>query len=146
MRGDSQIQPRSALLRLHARLAGWRLDHRLAGGADPREDELLGCRAQQLVQPSVRHVTAEGLRRALARANRPRPPGAAVPVARSSVEMYADELLALAERLDAERAVDARGVARARLLLLDGTSPLYRAASPLKLQSALDRALNGLGS
>ena len=146
MRGDSQTPTRSALLRLHARLAGWRLDRRLAGGADPWDDELLGCRAEQLVQPSLRHVIAEGLRRALARASRRRPPGAAVPVARASVEMYADELLALAERLDAERPVEPRGVARARLLLLDGTSPLYRPASPLKLQSAVDRALNALGS
>jgi hypothetical protein len=131
--------------RLHARLAAWRLDLQLAAGDDPGRDDLLGCRAAQLVQPTLRHVVAEGLRRALARASRERPFGAAVPVARSSVEMYAEELLALAARLDAERPVEARGVARARLLLLDGTSPLYRSASPLKLQSALDRALNGLG-
>ena len=121
MRGDSQTPARSALLRLHARLAGWRLDRRLAGGADPWDDELLGCRAEQL-QASERRTLPQ--------------PSA----------MYADELLALAERLDAERPVDPRGVARARMLLLDGTSPLYRPASPLKLQSAVDRALNALGS
>ena len=144
MRGDSHGHSSSVIRRLHARLASWRLDRRLAGGADPREDELLGCRAEQLVEPTLRHVIAEGLRLALARAGRA-PFGAAIPVAGPSVEVCAEELLALAERLDAERPVDARGVARARLLLQDGTSPLYRVASPLKLQSALDRALIALG-
>jgi hypothetical protein len=143
MRGDSHADASSVIRRLHARLAGWRLDLRLAGGADPRDDELLACRAKQLVQPTLRHVIAEGLRRVLARAGTA-PYGAAIPVAQASVEMYAEELLALAERLDGEHPVEARGVARARLLLVDGSSPLYRVASPLKLHIALDRALNGL--
>ena len=135
----------AAIRRLHARLAGWRLDRRLAAGADPRGDELLGCRAEQLVKPTYRHLIADGLRAALARANWAGPLGSVVPVARSSVRMYADELLALAARLDSDGPVQAWGVARARLLLLDGTSPLYQSASPLKLQSALDRARIGLG-
>lgn len=146
MEARSEASPRpDPIRRLHARLAAWRLDRRLAAGADPRADELLGCRAEQLVQPTLRHVVADGLRSALTRANRRRVYDAAVPVARVSVQMYADELLALAARLDADGPVKPRGVARARLLLLDGTSPLYRAASPLKLQSALHRALTGLG-
>ena len=144
MRGDSHAHASSVIRRLHARLAGWRLDLRIAGGADPHDDELLACRAEQLVHSTLRHVIAEGLRRAVARAGTA-PFGAAIPVAQASVEMYADELLALAERLDGKRPVEARGVARARLLLVDGTSPLYRVASPLKLQVALDRALHGLG-
>ena len=145
VKGGAGADLGAAIRRLQARFAGWRLDRRLAGGADPRGDELLRCRAEQLVQPTLRHLIADGLRAALARANRVRPLGSAVPVARSSVRMYADELLALAARLDSDDAVQARGVARARLLLLDGTSPLYRSASPLKLQHALDRALIGLG-
>jgi hypothetical protein len=145
MRRDSVAGPSSPVRRLHARLAGWRLDRRLAAGADPRGDELLGCRAEQLVKPTYRHLIADGLRAALARANWAGPLGSVVPVARSSVRMYADELLALAARLDSDGPVQARGVARARLLLLDGASPLYRPASPLKLHSALDRAWIGLG-
>jgi len=137
--------PTSALRRLHARLAGRQLDRRLAGGVDPQTDELLVCRAELLVRPPFRHLVAEGLRGALARAYRWRPAGSAVPVAASSVRMYADELLALAARLDSYGPVGARGVSRARLLLLDGTSPLYRPGNPLRLQSALERALAGLG-
>jgi hypothetical protein len=103
------------------------------------------ARARQLVHPELRRILAAGLRAALVRADRRRGFDPAVPVARSSVRMCSEELLALAARLDSDRPVDACGVARARLLLQDGMSPLYRDASPLKLQSALDRALIALG-
>lgn len=145
MRGGSVAHPGSLVRRLHARLAGRRLDRRLAGGADPDADELLGCRAEQLTDPMTRHLLANGLRWALERAYWRRSLGSSVPVAHKSVRMYAAELLALAARLDGDGPVQAYGVARARLLLIDGTSPLYTPASPLALHSALDRALNGLG-
>jgi hypothetical protein len=143
MRGGSVAHPGSLARRLHARLAGRRLDRRLAGGADPDADELLGCRAEQLTGPTSRHLLADGLRWAFERAYR-RSLGSSVPVARTSVRMYGAELLALAARLDGGGPVQPRGVARARLLLVDGTSPLYTPASPLALHSALDRVFNGL--
>ena len=51
------------------------------------------------------------------------------------------ELEALADRLQAPDQVAAQGVAQARLLLTDGTGPLYRRGETDDLRAAVARAL-----
>jgi hypothetical protein len=53
----------------------------------------------------------------------------------------AQELDALADRLLSPDPVSAQGVAQARLLLTDGTGPLYRRGAAEDLRDALTRAL-----
>ena len=130
---------------LRARLAGWRLDRALAAGTDPRTDPLLACRAEQLIAPEARRCLAESLRDTLAQATFGAALGSAVPLAAASLRANSDPLLALASRLESDRTVGPAGVSRARLLLVDGDSPIYRPADPLALENALEAALIGLG-
>ena len=48
------------------------LDRRLAEGADPSDDPLLTLRAERLVTPAERAMTAAGLERVVATAQKPR--------------------------------------------------------------------------
>ncbi len=130
--------------RLLARARHWRLDEALAQGADPSSDPLLTCRAQQLTSRTMRHRLALGLRDLVERAEHPRRPGSAVPIARLSVTSTRDGLLELADRLDGNDSVRARGVATTNLLLTDGASPLWLRSAPRELDDAVEAALIGL--
>ena len=127
--------------RFRARLWARRLDADLATGAPPESSWLRAVRAAELVTPDARAATARAWQRALARA-------AGGPSGRSSaglrdpgaVEAAAD----LHTALLAAAPPQARGVAAARVLLTDGTGPLYRPQSPEHLSAALRAATHYL--
>jgi hypothetical protein len=140
-RGTLQPRPR-ARDRLAARWNRYRLDRTLAGDAVPATGAGLALRARTLVEPAVRAGLSRQLRRVVddaARGHgsrgfriRPRP---------ADVLAAAAELDALADRLLAPDAVSPRGVAQARLLLTDGTGPLYHHGATEELRAAVARAL-----
>jgi hypothetical protein len=99
------------------------LDHELARGVDPISSTALELRAEQLVRRRAR--LAVRVEAVLEAAGRPAPFTAAAPVRRAHVLVCADDLIALARRLDDDRPVDVQGVAMTSVLLSDGASPLY---------------------
>jgi hypothetical protein len=109
-----------------ARLRRGRLDRELAENRDlePCGDRAL--RAGQLTDAVTRRQVARSLRGVVAKAERaPGGLGSAVPVRRGVVLAWREGLLGLADRLEQPRALNAYGVARALVLLTDGTGPLY---------------------
>ncbi len=120
----------SLLDNLRVRWSGPELDHRLADGADPRSDRLLGLRAARLLTPVGRATAASGLEAAVASVHKPLTPfSSAVPIRRGAVRGARRELMALAGDLRHMPTVHARGVAIAGRLLTDPESPLYTAQS-----------------
>ena len=114
----SVLQRVTVAARIRARLRVAALDRALAGGAVTESDVALTLHARRLISPTTRRQLAHTLRGIVESSQRPsRWPGARVAAAGS-------ELLALAERLERREAVDARGVARLRVLLSDGGGPL----------------------
>ena len=95
--------------RILARIHGWRLDHELAAGADPLGDPILAERAARLTAPANRHQLADRLRALVEGAERAPQWSAAAPVARKSVRLERDQLLELAQRLDASGPVGRAG-------------------------------------
>lgn len=107
-----------------ARLDGFQLDRELASGEDPHSGPLLATRAEQICRYKERkqiarrlHATAHGEPR-YGLGSGLRPSRAAARAARS-------ELMALAEELKRPGPANPQGVARARLLITDGSGPLY---------------------
>jgi hypothetical protein len=131
--------------RLAARLRVQKLDLQLAAGAEPDASPSLALRAQALLGHSLRVRLALQLRRVLREAERPqRISPAAVPVSRPAVLEAAEDLELLAERLLDPSPVAVKGIARTRLLLTDGASPLYWRTRRDALVRAARRALEGL--
>lgn len=136
------------LARLRARLAPSALDRRIAAGAEPWTDPDLGARAARLTRRGARRQIANGLESAVldTRAGvSPNPLRLVAPVARTTVSEAGDDVLMLAQRLRAPEPVRPQGIALARLLLVDGTGPLYSAGDALPLVArralaALDEA------
>jgi hypothetical protein len=130
--------------RLRARLRTAQLDQRLAAGADPDRDVALALHARRLLDLGARRKLARSLRRTVVMARvkpsvaSPRPP---IP---AHVADCAAMLDALADRLGAQGAVSARGVAAVRVLLTDGAGPLYSSRSRRALLAALAEALDAL--
>lgn len=109
------------------------LEAQLAAGLNPRRTPELSLRATQLAARRRRRALARTLRGIVAEACEPRPPARAVAViiARDQVRSAADDLLALAARLDSPRPAHACGIAAVRLLITDGTSsPFYVDTAP----------------
>lgn len=130
--------PAGRRLRLGVALHRHRLDHELAGGADPDLSPELGLRAAQLIEDRKRRQIARSLRSAVREAESPRAPfGSAVPVRRDTTAAVRSTMLGLADRLDGPLPVSAEGVARALALLTDGTGPLYHRDAPMALADEL---------
>jgi hypothetical protein len=111
---------------LMARLTSKRLDQELADGADPNTDPLRHERARELVEDRTRHRIAANLRRALAEAEAPRSPfSVKAPIARRALRDSREDVEDVVDRLNGPAPVSPQGVARARMLLTDGTGPLY---------------------
>jgi hypothetical protein len=115
--------------RVVARLRAHGLDGRLAKGADPAASTLLSLRADALVARAERDRIATDLERILTLAERgePRRLGA-VPVQRHQVTAAAGPIRRLVALLRGPEAVAPRGVAIARRLVVDGTTPVYARA------------------
>jgi hypothetical protein len=120
--------------RLSAWLRNAALDRALADGERPEAGVALTLHARRLIAPRTRRRIARTLRGMVATTRRPPAPPARPPG--PHIRHAATELLALAERLESSRAVDARGVALARELLRDGRGPLYADRDGRRLAAA----------
>jgi hypothetical protein len=124
-----------------ARVFGASLDAELAAGRPPESSRLLAARARDIVSLRRRRSIAnswEHVLRVARRTQRVRRTGSHTTAAAAPV--CADQLVAaepairdLMNRLSAPLPVPARGVAMARVLLTDGTSPVYNSHACLDL-------------
>jgi hypothetical protein len=123
---DDVGMPASIALRIRAWWLRDEIDDRLAHGADPMSDAVLGRRAAQLCSRSTRSDLADSLESALRDARSSWSLSARLPLRRDAVRECADDLLALARRLRDPEPVHVAGAAMVARLVFDGTSPLYR--------------------
>jgi hypothetical protein len=131
--------------RVTAWAGAWWLDQALADGACPDESALLSLRAHRLIGLETRRALAGELRDAIRRSQRPRHPldnGAQICADAAMRARHAIE--ALADRLEGWEPVEPAGVARVRLMLRDGTGPLYNEAYPGGLCRAVRAASEAL--
>jgi len=140
--GDRASTPRRSRLpqALSARLVALRvafshdsLDGALARGVDPTGGPLLAARAAQLERRRHRDTLARTLRRTVDEALQPRPPvrSTAALSARAQVRADADDVLALADRLDGPQPACVTGIALAQRLVTHAVaSPLYADCAP----------------
>lgn len=131
--------------RLLVRLRAGCLDRALAKGTPPEASAALALRARRLTEPPLRRAIAEAFRRVVQEA-----PQAGTPLVgrvapdRARVASASEELSLLADALASPGPVAARGVAQARLLLTDGTGPLYNPLSRATLGGLAARAADQL--
>lgn len=119
---SSRIQvPR---VRVRTWLSRHKLDLQLAAGADPNPDPMLRQRALELLDPDSRRRLANSLE--------------------ELVDESVLEFDLLVERLRAPAPIRAQGVAKASLLVIDATGPLWGAGGDAELSAAAVEALNGL--
>ena len=126
----------AVLMRLRVLASRDALDTALAQGADPASRPELAIRATQLVRPRHRPALARTFRGFVAEASRPSAPArsTAVVICRNQIRAQADDLLALAGRLDDPRLAYATGIAIAQRLITDVLeSPLYVACDAGRL-------------
>ncbi len=126
--------------RLIVRLRAPRLDNELARGCAPDSNFALALHAERLVRPSQRQLLARCLARIVDAAGSPATVRSRVPLARGRVFDDRGELKALIDRLRAMGPIDVRGVAMIRVLLTDGTGPLYATSSARNLNAELRTA------
>jgi hypothetical protein len=102
------------------------LDHDLADGFDPGPTPAHSLRAARLGARGVRALLARGRERTVeAAAEPPTTFSAAAPLRRAAILDAAAELQILATLMREVDHASPAGVARARLLLIEGTGPLY---------------------
>ena len=131
-----------------ARFYGASLDAALAAGRPPESSRLLAARARDIVALRRRRSIAgcwEHVLRVARRAQRAmhagsHPPAGAVPVCADQVLAAEPAIRDLMNRLAAPLPVPARGVAMARVLLADGTSPVYNRHAGVALADAVTAA------
>jgi hypothetical protein len=124
--------------RLRVRRWASRLDRDLAGGASPESTRERALHAQRLVAPSSRRRLARSIQRAQAAALPSAAPRLhALPLCRDRVRQASQELDVVRERLVAGSPLPARGVAMLRVLLTNGSGPLYQRRSRDDLRSQL---------
>jgi hypothetical protein len=146
------LRPRRLGDRILARLLAASLDESLAAGSAPESSRLLAARAQVIVAPRERRSVAAGWERVLRLAHRAQPdPATRLSASRAAVPVRADQVVAaepavreMIGRLTASAPVPARGVAMARILLTDATSPVYQRRSRVTLAAALAAATSQL--
>src|SRR6516165_9488676 len=127
-----------------ARRASWR-DRLMARLRSTRLDDPLALRAEALGRSRFRTMLGERIRHVLYEAREPRRSRRArVPLHRNAVLAAAQELDELARQLLSPGPLAARGVARVRLLLVDGSSPLYFSRAEVDLRAAVAEALEDL--
>lgn len=126
------------LARVLAVLQATSLDRELADGGDPAACPILAARAAKLASARTRGALARELERTVLG---PAAPGALrIPRSRTAVAANRTRLFELVARLRSQELVYARGLAMLRLLLVDGTGPLYMDRHGEALALALDQA------
>jgi hypothetical protein len=123
-----------------ARVFGASLDASLAAGCPPESSRLLATRARDIVSLCRRRSMAANWEHVLRRARRAGSPAGAVPVCADRVVAAEPAIRDLMNRLAAPLPVPARGVAMARVLLTDATSPVYNRRSGVDLTDAVAAA------
>jgi hypothetical protein len=131
-----------------ARCYGASLDALLAAGHPPESSRLLAARARDIVSLRRRrsmaghweHVLRVARRAQRARSAGSRAPAGAVPVCADRVVAAEPAIRDLMNRLAAPLPVPARGVAMARVLLTDATSPVYNRRAGVPLADAVAAA------
>jgi hypothetical protein len=98
-------------------------DSRLLG-APAAQGESVGGRDAQLLSPGYRRTIATGLRRLVDRAEKP-PTIAQAQLRRQAIRENSGELLTLANEVEYEPEIRARGVILASRLVDDSSSPAY---------------------
>jgi hypothetical protein len=148
LRPEADIPTRAPRLRdrVAARTRAHALDTELAHGAPPHLTPALALRARALSRPSQRAALARTLNEIVREARGARRRRLArVPVIKSEVLAATAQLTAVSRRLVAPGAIAAGGVASARLLLSDGSGPLYFAGAADDLSAAIAQVLEALG-
>jgi hypothetical protein len=130
-------------VRLLDRLRRWlrasRLDVLLAEGMAPESNMALALHAEHLARPSERRVLAGSLKRIGSGSRRAQIHRTAIgqPLGPDSSR----DLEELADRLLVPGPVDVRGVAKIRILLADGSGPLYQAGPVRDVHARVSDAL-----
>jgi hypothetical protein len=145
-RAGVYVAPVTLRRRLEAVLLADRLDHSLARGAVPETDVLLALRAERLASAHTRNELARSVGRLLRVAGEPQRGLTRVPAMAvlERVRESHDALEELVDHLLAPVPVSAHGVALVRLLLRDGSGPLFRYESRDDLTSQVRRAIAAL--
>jgi hypothetical protein len=131
------------LVRLGERMRGWHLDQQLARGVSPGSDPALRLRARRLMGAKSRRRIADALERLLEDDSALAGLSSRVPVSESVILAARPELESLVAALQCD-GCEVRGVALARLLIVDGASPLYGRGSELELIAAAGEAYHAL--
>jgi hypothetical protein len=120
--------PRPAFsARLLARLFAAKYDRMLAVGVPASPGSALAVHAQRLTSVDEREAIAHALRRSVEDAcNRDARVSSRVPLNIPNITAARDRIDQVTLRLHSPRPVTARGIARLRVLLSDGTGPMYR--------------------
>lgn len=116
----------SIRVRLRARIMANRLDRQVEAGVWIQPKSALAAHTSRLTSRRERNTLARLLTEILDRADNPNSRRSShVPLDRCNVDGARSLLETIIERLQSTAHVRPRGVARLRLLLADGTSPLY---------------------
>ncbi len=122
------------------------LDARLAAGTSPDSSVPLALHAARLCAPAQRRLLARTLTRIVAASEAVGGRHLAAPVCKPSVRRVRPQLAGIAGRLSAGGPVDVQGVARLRLLVADGTGPLYQPPRAEDLRNELAAVVAALDS
>ena len=131
--------------RVLARVRARALDRALASGIPTDTTTALWLRARALTRPWVARELGQQLCRIVQEAHEPRRmPGMRVTPARERVLAAEDDLRVLARRLQSGEVVAPHGIAKVRLLLSDGTGPLFYRGSAMNLSDVIREATSAL--
>jgi hypothetical protein len=130
--------------RILSAMAATKLDRELANGVRQDASPALARRARKLVEPTARDRLGRQLRRIVRDAHERTAPGPRVPLNRRRVLEVEDDLRLLASRLQSPSRVSVRGVAKVRLLLTDGSGPLFYWGSTADLGDVVRDATTAL--
>jgi hypothetical protein len=120
-------EPASLRSRTIARLFAARFDRQLTAGVAPMPCSSLAVHVERLTSGKERRALALMLRQVLRDAQIGRvPPSPRVPLDNQAVAAASAHIDEIRLRLRGPRPVSARGVARLRVLMSDGTGPVYR--------------------
>jgi hypothetical protein len=140
-----RFQRSRARERLCVRLGARQLDVALANGVSPDSSPALSLHAHALISATTRRELSRAIRNLLRAAERPHQPcDPRVPICRRKVLQAKNALEELADYLLADGPVDARGVAQVRLLLRDGSGPLFTRPQADDLRHSLRAAFEAL--
>ena len=124
--------------RLRSALHGERIDRQLAAGAAAEESVVASVRGRFLTGGRMRRTLLAGIDSAIGLAtDRPSRVLPLVPLDRAAVRAALPELTELRNRIATDVLPPTHAMARARLLLTDGTGPLYNPHAAVRLGDAI---------